>query len=100
MPRWTPTQSSVFWAGSRPIYAEVDARGHAMPEHPTEVRSRRIKNNLYFLLTCPYKKLCLQASPDRRRDLCPMEGELVGGLHRVRFRGHQALQGIRGLSPK
>lgn len=56
--------ASPFWRSARPIYAEVDNEGHALPEYRTEIRTRWTEANIYFLFICPYKALYLKPAPD------------------------------------
>jgi hypothetical protein len=56
--------ASAFWHSAHPVYATVDAGGHALSEYRTEVRSRWTGDNLYFLFSCPYKTLYLRPTPD------------------------------------
>lgn len=56
--------ASPFWRAARPIYAEVDKDGHALPEYRTEIRTRWTETNIYFLFICPYKALYLKPAPD------------------------------------
>lgn len=53
-----------FWHQSRPIFAQSDANGDPLPEYRTEIRSRWTKDNIYFLLVCPYRHLYLKPNPD------------------------------------
>lgn len=56
--------ASPFWRAARPIYAEVDNEGHALPVYRTEIRTRWTETNIYFLFICPYKALYLKPAPD------------------------------------
>jgi len=60
--------ASPFWQAAKAIYAEVDTRGHALPEYRTEIRTRWTSENIYFLFICPYKSLYLKPSPDTARE--------------------------------
>jgi len=55
---------STFWLAASALYAKVDARGRALEEFRTEVRSRWTKQNIYFLFICPYQELYLKPAPD------------------------------------
>lgn len=60
----TTDPASPFWRAARPIYAEVDKRGHILSEYRTEIRTRWTGENIYFLFICPYKNLNLKPAPD------------------------------------
>ena len=55
--------ASAFWQLAPPIYIVSDNFGKAVPKHPTEVRSRWTKENLYILFMCPYQRLHLKPNP-------------------------------------
>ena len=56
--------SSPFWRNIPPVSAEVDRQGQPEPEYRTEVRSRWTRNSIYFLFSCPYRRLYLNPTPD------------------------------------
>ena len=60
--------ASPFWRAARPIYAEVDKAGHALPDYRTVIRSRWTGKNIYFLFVCPYKDLYLKPAPDTHHE--------------------------------
>jgi hypothetical protein len=55
--------SASFWKDARPVVADRDNFGKAVPGFSTEVRSRWTNGNLYFLFTCPYQQLYLKPQP-------------------------------------
>ena len=59
---------TLFWQSAKPVYAEVDSYGIAIPEYRTEVRSRWTAKNLYLLYVCPYQELHLKPSPDTGKE--------------------------------
>jgi hypothetical protein len=56
-----PTQPQ--WRYQAPAVAVNDHFGRPVPNHRTEVRSRWTKDHLYFLFTCPYEELHVNAAP-------------------------------------
>jgi hypothetical protein len=55
--------NSDFWRDTPAAFAETDIFGNSFPEYRTELRSRWTKENLYFLLICPYEQLNLKPHP-------------------------------------
>jgi hypothetical protein len=53
-----------FWQASRPVYVQLDARGRALPQFRTAVRSRWTRNHIYFLFVSPYQQLYVNPTPD------------------------------------
>lgn len=64
-PRIDTNPRSSFWRGSEPISMQSDALGKTEPKCRTEIRARRTRQNLYFLIVCPYEELSLTANPNR-----------------------------------
>ncbi len=60
--------ATTFWQNAKPVYAQVDSYGMAIPAYRTEVRSRWTANNLYLLYICPYQELHLKPSPDTENE--------------------------------
>lgn len=54
---------AAHWRYIAPALAENDHWGKPVAGHRTEIRSRWTKDHIYFLFSCPYEELHLNANP-------------------------------------